>query len=98
MKQIQNFVDRWRKKNASNKPVTDVDLQNYADANSAIPADENSVYVVGFAPFDKNKHFLVVWSTSKLVRVQAGSNLLCTDATYKLNWQVYNFVVYFALV
>jgi hypothetical protein len=85
--QVQNFVAQLRKKENPSKPLTDADLLNYVNEHSAIPGDQNATFVVGFMPHDRTSgHFLLVWSTPKLIQVQREADLLCTDATYKLNW------------
>jgi len=61
------------------------DLSSYANEHCTIPDDENASFIVGFMPF-ADEHFLLVWSTPKLIDVQRASSLLATDATYKLNW------------
>lgn len=78
-----------RKKEAPPKALTDADLLNYCNEHSAVPNDENAAFAAGFTPYDNtSEHFLLVWSTPKLVQVQREAQLLATDATYKLNWYV----------
>jgi hypothetical protein len=60
-------------------------LLNYYEANREISVDENQAFVVGFEPYG-GKHFVMVWSTPKLMSIQGRAKFLATDATYKLNW------------
>lgn len=78
-------MKQLRKKNTPSQPFRDVDLVNYYEAKRFEPTDENKDYVVGFSPHD-GERFVLVWSTPKLVAIQAHSEFLATDATYKLNW------------
>lgn len=84
--QIQGQIAQMRKKEAPNKPLTDADLINYVNEHSDVPGDENQAFIVGFAPYDEDEHFVLIWSTPKLIQVQSGTSFLATDATYKLNW------------
>lgn len=83
--QVQNFVAQLRKKEAPSKPLTDADLIKYVNENSVLPEDENSTFIAGYMEY-RNEHFLLVWSTPMLIKIQRESQLLATDATYKLNW------------
>jgi hypothetical protein len=83
--QVQNFVSQLRKKETPSTPLTDADLLNYIYNNSQVPDDENSAFIAGSMDYE-DEHFLLVWSTPKLIKIQQESRLLCTDATYKLNW------------
>ncbi|KAI6242266.1 hypothetical protein M3Y99_00240400 [Aphelenchoides fujianensis] len=61
--------------------------EEYVSAKSTLPEDENCAYVVGSIPYDdQTERFMIVWSTPKLIAVQRNSDLLATDATYKLCW------------
>lgn len=79
LKSVQNCVHRLRKKIAPSKPFTDVDLIEYANQHSAVPEDENAVFVAGFTPYGQDKHFVVVWSTPKLIQVQHEGGYRCVD-------------------
>jgi hypothetical protein len=83
--QVENFVSRLRKKKTSSEPMTTADLVKYIAAHSALPDNEDGVFVPGFMPYER-EHFVVVWSTLKLIDIQHSSNFLATDATYKLTW------------
>lgn len=90
LKQIENQLSYIRKKQKKTEPLTNVDLVNYATPRSNMPTDENQPFVVSFVPYEEeSKHFLIVWSTPKLVRVQQEAKILYADATYKLNWFVW---------
>ncbi|KAI6192878.1 SWIM-type domain-containing protein [Aphelenchoides fujianensis] len=87
LKQIQNTVYRLKQKGGRRGPLTDVALEEYVSAKSTLPEDENCAYVVGSIPYDdQTERFMIVWSTPKLIAVQRNSDLLATDATYKLCW------------
>lgn len=78
-------MKQLRKQNSLSQPLRDVDLVNYYEANRIVPDDDDKAYVVGFEPY-ANGHFVLVWSTPKLIGIQSASEFLATDATYKLNW------------
>jgi len=82
LKQIQNFVSRIKPKP---KPLTVHDLAVYAEAHLDVPENEDKPYVVSYMPFAED-HFVIVWTTGKLERIQNESKILATDATYKLTW------------
>lgn len=83
LQQIQNLVKRLK---PPARPLTDNDLCLYAEAHLNVPDNENKPFVVDFLPFDDADHFVLVWSTSKLIQIQNASQILATDATYKLSW------------
>ena len=82
LEQIQNFVKRLK---PPSTPLTDDVLRVYAESNSTAPENENKPFVIDFMPY-KDGHFVIVWTTIKLSRIQNESNVLATDATYKLSW------------
>jgi hypothetical protein len=82
LKQIQNFVGRLK---PPSKPLMDADLIEYANRNLAVPENVNKPFVTRFMPY-QDEHFVIVWTTTKLIQVQNESKILATDATYKLNW------------
>lgn len=72
------------------------DLRKYAEAHSSITDDLDKPYVTHFEVSDDKKHWLIVWTTKRLVKAQITHqpvNHLQLDATYKLLYQGFPYYV-----
>lgn len=69
-----------------------IDLKNWLEENSNIPADKTEPFIVNFnvSLNEKNPSFKFFASTKQLLALATLCNLHCnTDGTYKLVWQGY---------
>lgn len=71
------------------------ELANWCDKNSNIPIDEDASYILGIEHSNENetRYFRFMFSTQRLLKNSIGANTLVVDATYKVNWQGYPFVI-----
>lgn len=71
------------------------DLVSWCQQNSTIPIDEDAAYVIGFehSNEDEARFFRFMFSTQRLLRNSVAVTTLVVDATYKLNWQGYPFLI-----
>lgn len=71
------------------------DLVDWCDKNSNIPIDEDAPYILRLEHSNENetRYFRFMFSTQRLLKNSIGANTLVVDATYKVNWQGYPFVI-----
>lgn len=67
-------------------------LHKWLEECSNIPLDETDPFIVNFDikiddSNDENNEFRFFASSKRLLKTAVGIEILCTDATYKLNWQ-----------
>lgn len=74
--------------------MTIYELQEYCNANSARPENIHGPFIVGSNIADDGSHFIVVWSTTALIKLQNVSKLICVDGTYKLTTDGYPCLVW----
>lgn len=86
-RQIKNVIEQFKTNNESvskNRPITMKDLSDFAEAHSAIPADEDTAFVVAFErspPEEPNKRFHLFLSTPRLLRNAKDAKNIHADAT-----------------
>lgn len=70
-------------------------LIEWCEENDKQPSEVDKPFVIGFEHSDEstNLDFKIVVSTERMLKNCAGVNQLCVDATYKLNWNGYPFMV-----
>lgn len=70
-------------------------LIEWCEQNSDVPDDEDKPFVIGFHHSDEIEtlNFRIVVSTKRMINHCSGVERLCVDATYKLTWHGYPFMV-----
>ncbi|XP_043210565.1 uncharacterized protein LOC122375318 [Amphibalanus amphitrite] len=85
-KKLANYL-RTLKKNKYGKPTMNyAELREWCESHSEVPDDEDEPYVIDWASSADRGHFRVQFTTRKLLRLAAKSDVVHVDATYKLNW------------
>lgn len=93
-KQIYYLIEKNRL--AETPPIISLgELIEWCEKHSTVPLDEDIPYVIGFehSSEGEDRRFRFVISTQRLLKNCIGITQLCVDATYKLNWQGYPFLV-----
>ena len=92
-KQISNFLSKYRKKEIGDTKLNFDQLQYKCEQLSTEPADPNKPYIISYevnASQKDTKSFRFCVSTRNLLQLaKQHDQFLCTDATYKLNYQGY---------
>lgn len=67
----------------------------WAETNTTVPEEIDSPFVIGFNHSDEDEElkFQIVVSTCRMIDHCAAQIFFCVDATYKLNYQGYPFIV-----
>lgn len=93
-KQIYYITTKYRL--AETTPIVSVgELVEWCEKNAQIPDDEDEPFVIAYDHSNENENRFFQWalSTKRLLKHCAASHLLCVDATYKLNWMGFPFIV-----
>lgn len=93
-KQIYYITTKHRL--AENPPIVSVgELVEWCQKNSSVPESVDKPYVFAFehSNEDEERFFRFVVSTKRLLKHCAHAHLLCVDATYKVNWMGFPFLV-----
>lgn len=71
------------------------DLVEWCEKNRTIPIDEDAAYIIGYehSNEDEFRFFRFMLSTQRLLKNCVDVTTLVIDATYKLNWQGYPFLI-----
>lgn len=71
------------------------ELIEWAEANTNVPEEIDHPFVIGFNHSDEDEElrFQIVVSTRRMIDHCAKQKIVCVDATYKLNYQGYPFIV-----
>lgn len=67
----------------------------WCEKNTEVPEDLDTPFVIGFDHSDESEaiNFKVVVSTKRMIEHCVGVEKLCVDATYKLNWNGFPYMV-----
>lgn len=89
------YVSEREISNETPQMISVGDLVSWYEKNSTIPIDEDIPYVIGFehSNEDEARYFRFMFSTQRLLGNSIGATVLVVDATYKLNWQGYPFLI-----
>lgn len=70
-------------------------LVDWCESNMEVPSDMDKPFVIGFEHSDEGEdlHFKLVVTTRRLLEHCANITHLCVDATYKLTWHEWPFMV-----
>ena len=93
---INNLVGRHKKTRLLDDPGKSIEaLINWAQSRSAIPDDDDAMFVVAkFNLEPDNVYFHIFMTTKRLISITKQCDHIATDGTYKLTW--INFPVLFA--
>lgn len=94
MRQIHYIVSTHKAKKTS-KIVELGQLIEWAEANTSVPEDFDTPFVIDFGHSDENAElkFQFVVSTRRMIDHCASHKIICVDATYKVNWMGFPFIV-----
>ncbi|RNA23519.1 hypothetical protein BpHYR1_050333 [Brachionus plicatilis] len=86
--QINNLINRSKRLLAQQDPGKSIEnLQRWAESRSAIPDDDDTMFVVAkFYLEPNNVNFRIFMTTKGLISPTRYCTHAATDATYKLNW------------
>lgn len=93
-KQIYYIASKRRL--AEKPPIVSVgELNEWCEKHSAVPENEDEPFVFAFehSNEDEGRFFRFAVSTNRLLKHCAKANLLCVDATYKVNWCGFPYLV-----
>lgn len=90
-----HYIIRAHKESHNPKMLFLGELIDWCEKNMAVPDDEDEPFVVGFehSSEEGKLDFKIVVSTKRLLSHCANEKQMCADATYKLNWNGFPFMV-----
>lgn len=93
--QQMHYIIRAHKEKSNPKMVFLGQLIDWCEKNEAVPDDEDTPFVIGFehSSEEAKLDFKIVVSTKRLLNHCVNEKQLCVDATYKLNWNGFPFMV-----
>lgn len=94
VQQVYNLIRK--RKNEEAPPILSIgELIEYCQKNSDVPSDEDKPFVFAYETCDENEdmYFRFAVSTTRMLSNCVGLEQICVDATYKLMWQGFPFLV-----
>lgn len=94
MRQIY-YITSTHKASKTPKIIELGQLIEWAEANTDVPEEIDAPFVIGFnhSGEEEEPKFQIVVSTPRMVEHCASQKIMCVDATYKLNYLGYPFIV-----
>lgn len=93
-RQIEYLLGKYR--NSEVKPLFEVgDLMNWCEAHSIFPENDDEVFVISHecSSLSEAMNFRFVLSTPEMLMKAKKFEIVCIDATYKLNWHGFPLIV-----
>lgn len=89
------YIVRKHKQTKTPKMLFLGELIEWCEKNTEVPEDIDTPFVIGFEHSDESDalNFKIVVSTKRMIEHCIDIEKLCVDATYKLNWNGFPFMV-----
>lgn len=83
-------------KNGENPPIISIgELNEWCEKHSVVPSSDDESFVLNYETSNENEKmfFRYVVSTKRLIAHYKGIDQVCSDATYKLTWQGFPYLI-----